>query len=120
MARKTKEEILNAFAAIVGDDDRDEVLAFMEDLADSMIEGDTEEIERLRADLETERARYDENERAWRRRYKERFYRGADDNEDGETVIEKKEKIEKKDEPTGEEVEYEDLFEEKDEKKKEE
>ena len=117
MAKRTRDEILNAFAQIVGDDERDEVIAFMEDLADSMTEGDAAEIEQLRADLETERARYDENDRAWRRRYRERFYRGADDDEDGETVIEKKEKIEKKDEPKGEEVTYDDILTE--EKKKE-
>lgn len=118
MARKTKQELLEAFAVLVGDDDRDEITAFMEDLDDSYNDDRDEELERIRAELETERERYnkdmadlqkryDDDLAAAKRQYRERFYRR--DNPTEETEV-KEIKTETKGEKDPADITYEDIF----------
>lgn len=88
MAKKTLEELIADFRAVTADSADDAVINFMEDLTDSMA-----------SDGEDWQARYEENDAAWRQRYKDRFSEPAkvtDDDVSDETEI----------------VNYEDLFEE--------
>lgn len=106
--KKTLEELKESFRGVVGEDDREEVLAFLEDLTDSFdvnppepaepdgrvaeLEGKLTELEGKYADL--------------KRRYKDRFYgRGEEEEKEEETVTEEK--------PDGEKIKIDDLFEER-------
>lgn len=70
MARKSVEELLASAKTILGENTSDEALAFMEDISDSM-----------QSDAEDWKARYDENDAAWRKRYAERFMSTGDDSD---------------------------------------
>lgn len=66
MAKKTKDELLNAIKAILGDRDDDDAIALMEDVTDT-----------LDAYAEDEninyKQKYEENDKEWRRKYISRF-----------------------------------------------
>ena len=70
MAVKTREEILESVRARVGEQTDDETIAFIEDIIDTI------------TDLETKaigcgidwKAKYEENDAEWRKKYTERFY----------------------------------------------
>jgi hypothetical protein len=97
--KKNLDEILSDFRVIVGDNDSDEVIAFIEDLTDSYTP--TEDNSGRIAELEGEIA-------DWRRRYRDRFY-GKVDERDVEEFAEDK----TVDEPTGETIKIKDIFKEK-------
>lgn len=64
MAKKTFAELMDAIKAYTADRDDDETLTLMEDVSDTL-------------DKETDwKAKYDENDKAWRAKYKERFETG--------------------------------------------
>lgn len=89
MAVRTREELLNHVKNLLGERSDDEALAIIEDFTDSI-------------DAEDWRAKYNENDAAWRARYRERFF---DDNTVGgdgssTTVIEPVDRVEvEEDEP---------------------
>lgn len=69
MAIKTKEELLESIKSRIGEDTSDEAIALIEDVSDTY------------ADMETRiteagdwKNRYEENDKAWREKYKERFF----------------------------------------------
>lgn len=97
--KKNLDEILSDFRVIVGDNDSDEVIAFIEDLTDSYTP--TEDNSGRIAELEGEIA-------DWRRRYRDRFY-GKVDERDEEFTEDKTEDGE----PTGETIKIKDIFREK-------
>lgn len=66
--KRSKEELLNNFAKLTENDTRDEVLNFLEDLADSLEDVDKTEIEQLKAENDD-----------LRRKYKERFFNASTD-----------------------------------------
>lgn len=75
MAVRTREELLEAVRARLGDDTSDEAIALVEDISDTM--GDYEE----RAGEDWEQ-KYKDNDAAWRQRYRDRFFgTGAADDE---------------------------------------
>lgn len=78
MAIRTKEEILEAVRARLGDDTSDEAIALVEDITDTL--GDYE----TRAGEDWEK-KYKDNDAAWRQRYRDRFFgTGAADDEEGQ------------------------------------
>ena len=99
--KKTLEELKESFRGVVGEDDREEVLAFLEDLTDSFDVNPPEPAEpdgRV-AELEGKLTEL-------KRRYKDRFYgRGEEEEKEEETVTEEK--------PDGEKIKIDDLFEER-------
>lgn len=95
---KNKEELLSAFAELIGENNSDEVIAFLEDLTDTFDDFG----ERLSEDW---KSKYEENDRDWREKYTKRFYSGPD-----EEVVEEIEVI-KPDETESSVLEFEDLFE---------
>ena len=67
MAVRTKEELMEAIRGRVGDSDED--LAFIEDVTDTF-----SDLETRAADQTGWQAKYEENDREWRERYRARFF----------------------------------------------
>ena len=82
MAKKTLEELTGEFNLIVGDNDSEEVLAFLEDLTDTMNAEPPAESEDLRGRVEELEGQL----RDLRKRYRDRFYGRTDEKEEEETV----------------------------------
>ena len=82
MAKKTLEELTGEFNLIVGDNDSEDVLAFLEDLTDTMNAEPPAETEDLRGRVEELEGQL----RDLRKRYRDRFYGRTDDKEEEETV----------------------------------
>ena len=70
MAVKTIEEILAGVKARVGEQTDDETIAFLEDVTDTFSDLET----RANGDGTDWKARYEENDAKWRKKYTERFY----------------------------------------------
>ena len=67
MAVRTRDELMEAIRDRVGDTDED--LAFIEDVTDTL-----SDLETRAADQTDWQARYEENDREWRERYRARFF----------------------------------------------
>lgn len=69
MAVKTLEEILNSVNTIIGENTSDEALTLMDDISDT-----------FNANNQTDwQKKYEDNDKAWRNRYRERFLTGNTD-----------------------------------------
>ena len=82
MAKKTLEELTGEFNLIVGDNDSEDVLAFLEDLTDTMNAEPPAESEDLRGRVEELEGQL----RDLRKRYRDRFYGRTDEKEEEEFV----------------------------------
>ena len=82
MAKKTLEELTGEFNLIVGDNDSEDVLAFLEDLTDTMNAEPPAESEDLRGRVEELEGQLSD----LRKRYRDRFYGRTDDKEEEESV----------------------------------
>ena len=80
MARKSKNELIDSFSAIIGENNSDEAISFLEDLSDSF---DDE----LQANYDKLKADYDALDASWRDRYIKRF-KNIDEDPDISDVIE--------------------------------
>ena len=100
MAKKTLEELTGEFNLIVGDNDSEDVLAFLEDLTDTMNAEPPAESEDLRSRVEELEGQL----RDLRKRYRDRFYGRTDDKEEDEAV--ETEKVD------GDSIKIKDLFKE--------
>ena len=100
MAKKTLEELTGEFNVIVGDNDSEDVLAFLEDLTDTMNAEPPAESEDLRGRVEELEGQL----RDLRKRYRDRFYGRTDEKEEDETV--ETEKVD------GDNIKIKDLFKE--------
>ena len=89
--KKTKEELLEQFKTIIGEDMSDTSIGFIEDLTDSFNDSEAEDW----------KAKYEENDKNWRKKYTERFYGKVDEKEEEDYFDDKPKKLR-----------YEDLFEE--------
>lgn len=79
MAVKTREEILAELKARVGEQTDDETIAFLEDVTDTLSDLET----KAKGDGTDWKAKYEENDAKWRKKYTERFY-SSDPNPDPE------------------------------------
>lgn len=79
MAVKTREEILEAVRARVGEQTDDETISFLEDVSDTLTDLET----KAKGDGEDWKTKYEENDKEWRRKYTERFF-SADPDPDTE------------------------------------
>ena len=70
MAVKTREEILAEVKARVGEQTDDETIAFLEDVSDTLTDLET----KAKGDGTNWKAKYEENDAEWRKKYTERFY----------------------------------------------
>ena len=100
MAKKTLEELTGEFNVIVGDNDSEDVLAFLEDLTDTMNAEPPAESEDLRSRVEELEGQL----RDLRKRYRDRFYGRTDEKEEDEAV--ETEKVD------GDNIKIKDLFKE--------
>lgn len=75
MSIKTKDELLEAVKTRLGDASDDETLAFLEDFSDT--------IDSMSEGAEWQ-AKYEENDRAWRQKYHDRFFSSDDGEPDPE------------------------------------
>lgn len=99
MAVRTHDEIMQAIQERFADDTSDETLQFIEDISDTL----NSSVANDNTDWKT---RFEENDKMWRQKYKDRFFNGGSDNEPdilGEVHNDEPEETE----PT----EFEDLFE---------
>ena len=100
MAKKTLEELTGEFNVIVGDNDSEDVLTFLEDLTDTMNAEPPAESEDLRGRVEELEGQL----RDLRKRYRDRFYGRTDEKEEDETV--------ETEEVDGDNIKIKDLFKE--------
>lgn len=71
MAVRSKEEIMNAIRARIGEDTSDEAISLIEDISDT--------VDDLTGRIgEDWKAKYEENDASWRQRYTERFFGGGE------------------------------------------
>ena len=102
MAVRTKDELLEIIKGRIGDDTSDETISFIEDITDTL--SDYEE-KATNSDTEDWKTKFEENDKMWREKYRERFF---------------SKEVEKEDEDFSEDevksLSYDDLFEEKEEK----
>lgn len=71
MAVRSKEELLNSLSAIIGEEPNENGIAFMEDLSDTVEDFE----EKTKDDWKT---KYEENDKAWKKKYTERFMKGSE------------------------------------------
>lgn len=91
MAVKTVDEIMAKVREIIGEDDSDEAIGFIEDISDTF---------ESFSNTEDWKTKYEENDKKWREKYRDRFFTPKEEVEDD---IEEPEEKEKK--------KFEDLFE---------
>lgn len=94
MAVKSKAEILEALKSRL-DDTSDETLALIEDVSDTLNNAETEN-----KDNTDWKTKYEENDKKWRQKYRDRFFGSTDSDDDDKEGSE--------DEPESDK--YEDLF----------
>ena len=75
---RTKEEIINRFSEIIGENNSDEVIEFTEDLSDTFDDMGTD----YKARYEEEVQRGKDNDAEWRKKYRERFLQPVPQNDD--------------------------------------
>lgn len=100
MAKKTLEELTSEFNLIVGDNDSEDVLTFLENLTDTVNAVPPSETEDLRGRVEELEGQLSD----LRKRYRDRFYGRTDDKEEDEAV--ETEKVD------GDNIKIKDLFKE--------
>ena len=100
MAKKTLEELTGEFNLIVGDNDSEDVLSFLENLTDTVNAVPPAESEDLRGRVEELEGQL----RDLRKRYRDRFYGRTDEKEEEESV--ETEKVD------GDSIKIKDLFKE--------
>lgn len=92
MAVKTVDEIMVKVRERIGEDDSDEAIGFIEDISDTL---------ESFSNAEDWKAKYEENDKKWREKYRDRFFTSKEEVEEDD--IEEPEEKEKK--------KFEDLFE---------
>lgn len=80
MAVKTREEILESLRGRFGDNPTDDDIAMLEDITDTF-----KDFEEKTSDATNWKNKYEENDKAWKKKYSDRFFSkddGDDDNSD--------------------------------------
>lgn len=98
---RTKEELLDKIRVRVGDDAGDDVLELIEDISDTY-----DDLNKRAGDSTDWEAKYNELDRSWRERYRDRFYGSAS----GDNEAHDDEKDEQMNEQTEPITHYEELF----------
>lgn len=103
MAVLSREDYLARIQGVIGEDTSDEAMSLIEDMTDTFDDMST----RL-SDGTDWKAKYEENDKSWRDRYKARFFSGGEDTPSGVLEEQKEDVIDDAEEKT-----FEDLFEER-------
>lgn len=96
---RNKEELLAAIKTRIGDDTSDEALALVEDINDSF-----DDLNNRVTEAGDWKAKYEENDKQWRDKYRERFFAPTDEDDPLTKELDKEEP----DKPKA--LRYEDLF----------
>lgn len=75
MAVRTKIELLNQLNTILGENRDDNALALIEDITDTMDSHSS-------SDNENWKQKYEDNDKAWRKKYSDRFFSNSDEEDD--------------------------------------
>lgn len=103
MAVLSKEDLFNKIKERIGDATDEETLSFVEDVTDTFNDLET----KARGDGTDWKAKYDELDNSWKKKYRDRFFSGETS---ADEVKEEQEEDVKSD---GEKKEFKDLFEER-------
>lgn len=74
MAIRSYEEIMEQIQKRLGDDSSDEALSFVEDISDTLKQNAKEQAEDWKA-------KFEENDKMWREKYRNRFFNKGEDKE---------------------------------------
>ena len=78
---RNKDELVNKIKEFIGENDSDDALALLEDVSDTFAD-----FENKMSDTTDWKSKYEENDKAWRTKYKERFsapIKSEDGSDDG-------------------------------------
>ena len=78
MAVRTREEMMQVVRARLGDDTSDDALSFIEDIQDTLNDYEN----RANGDGINWKEKYEQNDKDWRNKYRERFFSGKPAGED--------------------------------------
>lgn len=76
MAIKSREDLLNDLNSFIGDNEDDVAISLIEDITDTLTDLENN------SDSENWKTKYEENDKAWRKKYKDRFFSKKDEDED--------------------------------------
>lgn len=93
MSVKTIDEIMAKVRERIGEDDSDEAIEFIEDISDTL---------ESFSNVEDWKTKYEENDKKWREKYRDRFFTSKEVDDDDDDIVEPEEKEKKT---------FEDLFE---------
>lgn len=77
MAIKSKEDLIASIKAVIGEDTTDESLSLLEDVSDTFTSFESETKDKT--DWKT---KYDELDKSWRQKYRDRFMSGSAEDDD--------------------------------------
>lgn len=80
---KSKDEIISMISQRIGEDNSDEAIGLLEDITDTLNDYETKT-----NDSTNWKQKYEDNDKEWRERYKERFMSGSSDDIEEELVDE--------------------------------
>lgn len=95
---RSKDEIMTSLKGLIGENTSDEVINLLEDVNDTL----SVDNEAIKNEMESWKKKYEENDLAWRTKYRDRFYGDVDDTQ--ERIYD--------DEPPKEMTTFEELFKE--------
>lgn len=78
MSIRTREELMALIKDRVGEDQSDEALAFIEDVNDTFADMEA----KANGDKENWKQKYEENDKMWRERYRDRFFNSSSNEEE--------------------------------------
>lgn len=78
MAVKTKDELMGAIRARIGEDKSDEAISLVEDISDTFDDIQS----KATSDGTDWKAKYEENDATWRQKYRDRFFNNQDSKDD--------------------------------------
>ena len=79
MAVKTIEELMESIRARLGDDQSDEAIALLEDISDTY-----DDMQSRTNGAEDWKKKYEENDAEWRQKYRDRFFKKSNDDNDND------------------------------------
>ena len=77
MAVLNKEDFMKAIKSVVGENPTDELVTFVENMTDTYTD-----LETKTKDTTDWKSKYEENDKAWKKKYVDRFFNGSSDTDD--------------------------------------
>lgn len=80
MAIRSRDELLNSIRTRIGDDTSDEAISLIEDIQDTMADYEN----RASGDGIDWKKKYEDNDKEWRTKYRDRFFSGGGGDDDSD------------------------------------